>query len=170
MGGNHNNHRNGADVKRWRNDPVSFIQEVLRNPEDGTPFVLYPKQKKFLRLAFKLNADGQLKFPELLFSAPKKSGKTALAAMCAIYAAVVLGGRYAEIYCLANDFEQASSRVFQAAARMVEASPLLRRSARITANKIEFRSTGSFIQACASDYAGFADANQRYPYVTNSGA
>jgi phage terminase large subunit-like protein len=95
----------------------------------------------------------------MLFSAPKKSGKTALAAMIAIYTAVVLGGPYAEVYCLANDYEQAASRVFQAAARIIETSPLLAGSAKITANKIEFTSTGSFIQSCASDYSGFAGAN-----------
>jgi phage terminase large subunit-like protein len=73
--------------------------------------------------------------------------------------AIAIGGPFGEVYCLANDYEQASSRVFQAAARMVEASPLLRHSAKVTADKITFRSTGSFIQACANDYTGFAGSN-----------
>jgi hypothetical protein len=148
-----------AALASWRRDPVAFIVEVLRNPETGAPFELYPAQVEFLRAALRLTAAGRLPCPEMLFSAPKKSGKTALAAMIAIYVAVVLGGPYAEVYCLANDYEQAASRVFQAAARIIETSPLLRGSAKITANKIEFTSTGSFIQACASDYSGFAGAN-----------
>jgi phage terminase large subunit-like protein len=37
--------------------------------------------------------------------------------------------------------------------------PLLASRAKITADRIEFVSTGSFIQACASDYSGFAGAN-----------
>ncbi len=144
---------------KWKRDSVAFITEVLRNPEDGKPFELYSAEVEFVRRGFTLTPEGHLPFSELCFSAPKKSGKTGLAAMCAIYAAVVIGGPFAEVYCLSNDFEQSQGRVFQAAARIIAASPLLRDSAKITADKILFSSTGSFIQACASDHAGFAGAN-----------
>jgi phage terminase large subunit-like protein len=70
-----------------------------------------------------------------------------------------LGGPYTEGYYVANDFEQAASRVFQAIARIINASPLLRRSAKLTTNRIEFRSTGATITAIASDYAGAAGSN-----------
>ena len=93
-------------LARWRTDPVAFIMEVLRNPETGKPFALYDAQVEFLRRAFVLTDNGRLPFPEIIFSAPKKSGKTALAAMCAIYVAVVIGGPFAEVYRLSNDFEQ----------------------------------------------------------------
>jgi len=146
-------------IARWKADPVAFVTEVLRNPETGRPFELYPAQKRFLREAFTLTTDGRLPFPELVYSAPKKSGKTATSAMVAIYVAVVIGGPYSEIYCLSNDYEQSVGRVFTAAARIIEASPLLAGSAKLTANRIEFESTGSFIQACASDYSGFAGSN-----------
>jgi phage terminase large subunit-like protein len=56
-------------------------------------------------------------------------------------------------YVIANDEAQATDRIFTAAARIVEASPLLQ--ADITATKIAF-SNGSFIQALASDYRGAA--------------
>jgi hypothetical protein len=79
--------------------------------------------------------------------------------MCALYVAVIVGGPYAEVYCLANDFEQSASRVFEACRRMVEASPFLRNLAKLANNRLTFKSTGSFIQACASDYAGFAGGN-----------
>jgi hypothetical protein len=39
-----------------------------------------------------LGFDGRLPFPELLLAAPKKSGKTALAAMIVLYVIVCLGG------------------------------------------------------------------------------
>lgn len=71
-------------IARWRADPVAFVREVLRDPETGKPFVLYPAQERFLREAFTLTADGKLPFPELVFSAPKKSGKTATCAMVAV--------------------------------------------------------------------------------------
>ena len=146
-------------LERWRRDPVAFVTEVLVNPETGEPFELYPEQVTFLRTALTLTPGGRLPYTELVFSAPKKSGKTAIAAMIAIYMAVVIGGKFGEIYCLANDHEQAASRVFQAAVRIIEASPLLRDIAKVTANRIELRSTGTVIQACASDYSGFAGAN-----------
>jgi phage terminase large subunit-like protein len=146
-------------IARWKADPIAFICEVLRDPETGKPFALYPAQERFIREAFTLTSDGRLPYPELLFSAPKKSGKTATAAFVAIYVAVVIGGPYAEVFCLSNDYEQSIGRVFAAATRIIEASPLLAGSAKITANRIEFPSTGSFIQACASDYSGFAGAN-----------
>lgn len=148
-----------AQAGRWRADPVTFIDEVLRDPATGEPFELYPAQKRFLREAFTLGPDGRLRCPEMMFSAPKKSGKTGIAGMIACYVAVVLAGQYGEVYCLANDLSQASDRVFQSAARIVEASPLLRHIAKITAGRIEFKSTGTFIQAVASNYESFAGCN-----------
>jgi len=129
------------------------------NPETGKPFELYPAQERFLREAFTLTPEGRLKFPEMIFSTPKKSGKTTLAAMIVIYVIVCLGGPLAEAYCVANDFDQAQGRVFQAITRIIEASPMLRNSAKITASKIEFTSTGATITAIASDYTGAAGAN-----------
>jgi phage terminase large subunit-like protein len=144
-------------LDRWR-DPIAFITQVLRNPEDGQPFQLYAEQRTFLRHAFEMTAEGRLKHTELCFSAGKKSGKTALAGMVVIYTAVVLapGG---EIYCLANDLEQSASRVFRAVADILKASPLLADAVDITATRIVFRSTGTTIQAVANDFAGFSGAN-----------
>ena len=147
------------DIAAWRSDPVRFITEVLVNPETGRPFELYPEEVTFLRAALTLTPDGRLKFFELLFSGPKKSGKTALAAFAMLYVIVALGGPYAEGYCIANDFDQAQGRVFQAIARIVRASPLLAKGARIEVSRITFTSTGATITAIASDYAGAAGAN-----------
>jgi len=144
---------------RWKKDPVSFIREVLVDPETGRPFELYTAQEAFFRKALTLKPDGRLPYPELVYSCPKKSGKTATAAMYVIYIVVVLGGPYAEGIVCANDLEQAQGRVFQAIARIIQASPLLKDSAKITANRIEFMSTGATITAIASDYAGAAGAN-----------
>jgi hypothetical protein len=48
---------------------------------------------------------GCLPFRERLFPAPKKSGRTCLAAMAAIYVAVAIGGPFTDVYCLSNDYE-----------------------------------------------------------------
>ena len=146
----------GEVLRRWRRAPVAFIREALIDPETGHHFELYPAEERFLCEALTPRRDGRLPYPELLFSAPKKSGKTALAAMATIYVVICIGGPYAEAYCVANDFEQAQGRVYQAIVRIIEASPLLRDIAKITANRIEFPSTGATISAIASDYAGAA--------------
>ena len=148
-----------AQLARWKRDPVAFIREVLVDPETGAPFELYPAQERFLREAFTLKGDGRLPYPEIVFSAPKKSGKTATAAIATIYVIVCLGGPYAEGYCVANSFDQAQGRVFQAISRIIEASPLLKHSATIRANYIEFRSTGATITAIPSDYGSAAGSN-----------
>lgn len=143
----------------WQRNPVAFVEEVLRNPDTGAPFVLYPVEERFLREAFTLRADGRLPYEELVFSGPKKSGKTALGAFALLYATVVLGGPNAEGYAVANDLEQAQGRVFRAASRIVEASPLLRRAAKVYTSVIEFPGSGAVVTALASDYAGAAGAN-----------
>jgi phage terminase large subunit-like protein len=144
---------------RWRADPAAFIEEALIDPETNRPFVLTDAQRRFLARAFELTPDGRLRYPELLFSGPKKIGKTAFAAMLTLYVVLVLGGRFAEAYLLANDLEQSTGRVFQAIKRIVAASPLLASDAIVTKEKIEFPSSGATITALASDFAGAAGAN-----------
>lgn len=34
-------------LRRWQRDPVAFIREVLRDPETGAPFTLYPEEIGF---------------------------------------------------------------------------------------------------------------------------
>ena len=145
--------------ERWRANPIEFIETVLCDPETGQPFVLLDAEREFLAHAFTLAADGRLLYPEQVFGAIKKSGKTGFAALHMLTTMLLFGGSFAEGYVLANDFEQASGRVFQAIKRIVEASPLLRAEARFVANRIEFPELGATISAIASDYAGAAGAN-----------
>ena len=146
-------------LDRWRQQPQTFINEVLRNPETGKPFELLDPEKTFIDHAFQIGANGRLVHPEQVYGCPKKSGKTAFAAMLLVTTALVFGGRFAEGYAVANDLEQAQGRVFQAVRRICEASPHLRREANITQARIEFPQTGAVIQAIGNDYAGAAGAN-----------
>ena len=121
---------NATQVRHWRRDPIAFVSDVLRDPDsDGRPFELYAEEEAFLREALTLTPGGSLPYSELLYSAPKKSGKTAIGAISMLYVIVALCGRYAEGYCLANDEEQAQGRVFQACGKIIECSPLLKDSA-----------------------------------------
>jgi hypothetical protein len=145
--------------ERWRRDPAEFVETVLFDPETRRPFKLLPAEREFMQHAFLVGDNGRLLFPEWVYSAPKKSGKTGFAALLMLTTILSFGGPFAEGYCAANDFEQSQGRVFQAVRRIVEASPDLRDAARVTASRIEFIETGASITAIASDYAGAAGAN-----------
>jgi phage terminase large subunit-like protein len=145
----------------WRSNPISFIEQHLCDPETGRPFQLLPAEKDFLEHAFRLDADGRLLYPEQAFAAPKKSGKTAFGALFMLTMLLLFGGHYGEGYALANDYDQAAGRVFQAIKRIVEASPLLKDAARITAEKIVFPDPfhDATITALTSSYSSVAGAN-----------
>jgi hypothetical protein len=149
-----------SNLDAWRRDPICFIETVLYDPETGKPFILLPAECEFLKHAFKLGADGRLLYPEQLYGAPKKSGKTGFAAMHMLTTLLLFGGSFGEAYCLANDEEQAASRVFAAIKRIIEASPLLRHEAKITADRIVFSTfRNAAINTVASNYGTAAGAN-----------
>ena len=112
-------------LRRYRADPVAFVEEVLVSPETGSPYVLVDAQRAFLREALRLRKDGRLRYQDLIFSAPKKSGKTTLAAIFLIVLIVLFSGKFAEAYCAANDWSR-PGRVYQLVGRIIEASPALR--------------------------------------------
>ena len=146
-------------LDRWQRQPISFVAEVLRDPETGRPFNLLNAEREFLARAYKTDESGRLLYPEQVYGAPKKSGKTGFAAMNLLTMTLVYGGPFSEGYAVANDLEQAQGRVFQASRRIVEASPLLRRECNVTQSRLEFPETGAVISAIGSDYAGAAGAN-----------
>ena len=147
-------------LRRWRRQPTAFIEQVLHDPETGEPYRLLPAERRFLEYAFRTDARGRLLYPEQLYACPKKSGKTAFAAMHALTTVLLFGGAFPEASLLANDLDQAQARVFAAARRIVERSPLLRAEARRTQDTIAFPALGATITAIGSDFAGAAGGNQ----------
>ncbi len=149
-----------AELVRWRREPCTFIEEELHDPETGKPFKLLDAERDFLAHAFKTDDAGKLLYPEQVYAAPKKSGKTGFAGLHVLTTTLLFGGRFAEAICAANDLEQASSRVFQAIKRIVECSPLLAPEAEITRDRIAFpKFGGATVSAIASDFAGAAGSN-----------
>jgi phage terminase large subunit-like protein len=151
---------------RWKRRPCDFVEECLHDPEVGKPFRLLDVERRFMERAFETDADGRMLFPELVYGAPKKSGKTAFGALFMLTMVLLYGGRFSEAYAAANDEEQAVGRVFAAARRIVECSPLLapvsgeQRTTEITRDKITFpQFSDASITAIASDYAGAAGSN-----------
>ena len=148
-----------AALSYWRRHPVEFIEQCLVNPETGKPFELLDAEREFLKHAFKTDKRGRLLYPTLIYGAVKKSGKTVFGAMLMITMVLLFGPRFAEGYAVANDQQQAQSRVFEMARRIVEASPMLRREAKVTADKIIFTATAASITALSTDYASAAGAH-----------
>lgn len=147
------------------------------------PIRLFPHQKAILRYAFH---HPTLKFTTILYSTVKKSGKTAVGGLVARYLAEN-SGHYAEIYCIANDEEQARGRNYKAALDSIENTPgyddhknllpytreglqqlaALGRTPdlstgyewRIIERQAEYTPTRSYIRALSNDYRGEAGAN-----------
>ena len=147
-------------LARWRGSPVTFIEEVLHDPETKAPFVLLPAERRFLQHAYQLTPAGKLLYPEQVYSCPKKSGKTTLGAMHSLTLTLLFGGSYPEATLAANDLEQAVGRVFELMRRIVLASPLLKAEARITQDKITFPALAATITAIPCDHASAAGGNQ----------
>jgi phage terminase large subunit-like protein len=149
-----------ATISRWRARPLAFIEEVLHDPETRKPYRLLDAERRFLDHAFETDASGRLKYPEQVYACPKKSGKTAFAAMHCLTTTLLFGGSYPEATICANDLEQSVGRVFEAIRKIVMCSPLLKREAKITDGRITFPALEATITPIASDYAGAAGGNQ----------
>jgi hypothetical protein len=83
------------------------------------PIRLFPHQKALLNFFFH---HPSYKWTTILFSTVKKSGKTAVGGLVARYMAEN-SGYYAEVYCMANDEEQARGRIYKAAIDSIENTP-----------------------------------------------
>jgi len=139
-------------------DIVSFAEEliILGN---GAFIKFEDHQKRILETAFTPNEDGRLSYKTIIYSAPKKSGKTAINAIVTLWFGYTIDAPN-EILIAANDLEQSQGRVFRAARRMIEVNPtLLSYTEKITANEILLKN-GTTITALANDYAGAAGANR----------
>ena len=147
-------------LDRWRSNPISFIETVLYDPETKKPFKLLPAERAFLEHAFKLDDSGHLLYPEQLYSCPKKSGKTTFAGIHALATLLLFGGSYPEATICANDQEQSVGRVFTMIRRIIESSPLLKREAKITQDRITFPAFDVTITAIPSNFATAAGGNQ----------
>lgn len=75
------------------------------------PIILADHQKRIIDEALSKKEDGTFKYSTIIFSSIKKSGKSALSSAVALY--MGMHNSFANIYCLANDGEQSSDRLYQ---------------------------------------------------------
>ncbi len=151
-----------------RRDPVYWAQtlENFRLEDTGEPIAFAPHQAAVLRYCAGRRADGRLPFKTVLWSEPKKAGKTTVSGVIIKWAAETWG-QYGEILCVGNDADQAQERGFRKMAIAVEQTPgfdgerarlvgewLLHGVKRATCLK-----TGTTVKAVAKDYRGEAGGN-----------
>jgi phage terminase large subunit-like protein len=148
------------NLSRLSRDPAAFIDTHIKVNELGKPFELQPYQRDLFSSAFWFDEDGKLCYDTFLWSCPKKSGKTAMAAALTTWWAYTQEAPN-ELYIVANDLEQAQGRAWKAAAQMIQRNPTLARSADITTNRIRL-SNGTDIVALPNDYRGSAGSNHGF--------
>lgn len=99
---------------------VQIIEKEYYLKENGLPLKLEPHQRRILNAAFAVDEQGKQKYRTIIYSAPKKSGKTEIGAGLTYAFLRKFGG---QCYSIANDQEQAASRMFQ---RVIETLEVMR--------------------------------------------
>jgi phage terminase large subunit-like protein len=148
----------GRDLARYATDSVAFTDDLIRVNELGQPFRLTDYQRELDRAAFVFNAEGRLGWDTLLDARLKKTAKTLDNARRLVWWGFTQEAPN-EILILANDQEQAQSRVFATAARLIRNNPVLAASAVTLDSRRIVLSNGTEIKALASEYAGAAGSN-----------
>jgi phage terminase large subunit-like protein len=135
-------------------DIVTWAEQQWCPPSlGGRPIVLELHQKRILSHVFERDGSGRFRYETILWSEPKKSGKTELNAMVSFYLALV-EGPFSEVYCHANDLEQSKGRAFSALTRAVRRFP----EVKVQVDRV-LLPDGGVIQAVPCDYQGAAGAN-----------
>jgi phage terminase large subunit-like protein len=101
---------------------IHFIDKLIKNNELGQPFRLSDHQREVLRLAFAFDENGRLPYDTVIFSCPKKSGKTTLNAALTLWWAITQEPPN-ELLCVANDLEQSLARVYRSIENISSITP-----------------------------------------------
>ena len=114
----------------------------------GSPLTLRPWQRSLLEHAFALDDEGY-RHRVSLIGMPRKSGKSALGSVMALYNLIV-GPRGGEVYSVAAEKEQARI-VFADAKRMIEAHEHLSSLTKLYRDAIEMPSSGSVYRVLSAE-------------------
>ncbi len=151
-------------------DFPTWAEANFRIEETEEPIVLARHQKAVLRYLLQRDPDGAFKFKTIIYSEPKKGGKTTISGAVIRWAAETWG-KFGEIYCVGNDAEQARERGFKMMSQSIQLEPTFRptgaaQSTGILRGKWIVKSkeaycipTGTKVKAVAADYKGEAGAN-----------
>ena len=140
------------DIVSWAESSAGFYL-----PETRKPIQLAEHQKDILRHVLSINGDGRMPYDTVVYSTPKKSGKTTLGAMVAEYFALFIEPPN-ELFILANSLEQSQGRAFKSLSRSVRLNRHLKQRTASLAKSIRF-DNGTDVIALSSDYATAAGSN-----------
>lgn len=140
-------------------DPARWMQThfLCIDPDTGkaAPLRLYESQAIPLREALSTDANGLYRYSTVVWSAPKKTAKTLIAAAVCLYFMWQKPWRSAK--CIGNDQRQASSRVFEFIKQAIKLHPRWSQSCKVTNNCI-LLPNNSKIEAVPIDPEGEAGA------------
>lgn len=137
---------------------VPWIEEHFVDPITKRSIQLHPIQKRILRHALQYDESGHSRYSLVVWSQPKKSGKTAVAAAVGAWVANCVEVPN-EISCVANDQEQSASRIF--AAMLPTLASLGWEVPDSPRSTLAYnRATGSVVEAITTRYQGEAGGNQ----------
>jgi len=124
----------------------------------GETIHLEDHQKAILNHVFTFDERGKLPYSIIVYSCPKKSGKTAINAVVMTFFAYNIEAPN-EIIAVANKRDQVVARGFREVKGFVERNRLLKSEVvRFTYDQIELKN-GSIIQAIPNDFAGESGSN-----------
>lgn len=144
----------------------AFGRDRFYIPEGRTTISLFPHQRAILEFMF----DPANRFQTMVYSTVKKSGKTAVASLVARWIAETWGP-HVEVYCLANDYEQAKGRIYDKIVKSIELTPGYKTQKRllttpdggnrwhVVEREARFLPTLSTVRAVSGDYKGEAGSN-----------
>jgi len=144
--------------EQYGEDLVGFIDDYVKVDELGKPFSLFPHQREILRTAFAFDENHDLAWDTFIYSCVKKSGKTTLNAVITIWWALTQDAPN-ECYLMANDLEQATSRVYATMAKIIRRNPRLSALAEKVETKLVRFQNATEIKAIASEFTGAAGSN-----------
>ena len=156
------NRRADVDLSQ---DIVAWAESNFYIEETEAPITFEPYQAALLRHIFTRNDEGRFPYTTILWSQPKKSGKTTIAAIVVRWAAE-FWGKYGEVLCVGNDAKQAKERGFMKCAVSVELTPGFIKGRRelpdkwrLLTTEMQCLTSGTKVKAVATDYQGEAGAN-----------
>lgn len=138
------------DIVAWSESEAGYYI-----PETGNPITLADHHARILRYLFTADSSGVFPHNVIIWSEPKKSLKTTVAALVHLWFGMTqeVPG---EQYIIGNDFEGARARVFRYLTRSASLNPYLRADPNVAEWELP---NGTLIKAIASDYRGEAGAN-----------
>ena len=136
-------------------DTVEFINREMVIPETGKPLILHDEQAAVLR-AMSHRTNGNYDYSMWLYSAPKKSGKTTVAAAIALWQAIQVPD--GQVYIIGNDQRQADNRMMEAIRYAIGHNPRFKNRVRIIRNTI-YMDNGTKLESIPVDPKGEAGMN-----------